>query len=173
MLVALSFYNVKIRILIIWHSLHGHGLAGWEASLIKYRSIFWGSAEDQLNSAIAWPWDEDCDIETFSDHFKTSILTIKAKMANLETVQGVPDSGWIEYDFNEEKSRPNHIQCILIWHIKEGRKNLHTGTVTELTHIAMAVEQYGNGVYYRTGLIELRKAQWEAAEVVTKMIQLG
>jgi hypothetical protein len=36
----------------------------------------------------------------------------------------------------------------------------------------MAVEQHANGVYYRIGLVELRKAQWEATEVVTKIIQL-
>lgn len=37
----------------------------------------------------------------------------------------------------------------------------------------MAVEKHENGVYYRKGLVELRKAQWEAQSNVTQIIRLG
>jgi hypothetical protein len=56
--------------------------------------------------------------------------------------------------------------------MEEDKRNEYNGGLIERTHPAFTVEKHIDGIYYMIGLIALRKAQWEAAEVVTRMIQL-
>ncbi|EAT84904.1 hypothetical protein HBI56_078020 [Parastagonospora nodorum] len=149
---------------------------GWLGGVIfnNIYGIRWRKKR-QVDGMIVCPWDETYCIDIPSDHLETGVLVINANLANINLGLLCVDAHPETLHFDENEIIPEVTQCILLG-IVDGNGRLETIRTyrwVEYTHLVMAVEQHKNGVYYRKGLIELRKAQWEAQSIATQNIRLG
>jgi hypothetical protein len=54
----------------------------------------------RFESAISWPWEENYNIETYSDSINAGILIFEVRTATFNVVQDALEPDWEAYHFD-------------------------------------------------------------------------